>query len=195
MLYYLCHDVTEFGFTTTYIDVWLCGSKLSTIEELIEGCIDNRADYATQHTADNLRQVFELAKEKGYTRADTSMVGCAAKATIGLQHYQGYTDPDDRYCEPWFDLGRQLPRIKGGLKLVKRLQRMWKRVYPEYRPFTSPRGIVAVLKRLRAVKIELLEHVNAVPGGVVLHCTREKVSRQRRPSVHDMETVAPGAQC
>lgn len=192
MLYYRCYDHTEFGFTITYVDIWLCGNKLPSIEEQIEGCIDNRAGYQDQQTADRLRELFELARDKGFTRADTSMLGRAAKATIVLQHYRGDTDPDDRYCDPWFDLGRELPRIEGGLKLVKRLERMWKRVYPEYRPFTSPGGIVAVLKRLRAVEIELIEHVNAVPGGIRLFCTREKVSHPRRPSVHDMETVVPG---
>jgi hypothetical protein len=196
MLYYRCYDATECGFTTTYIDVWLCGSKLPTIEEQIEGCIDNRAGYQDQHTANKLREVFELARYNGFTRADTSMLYRAAKASVAFQHYRGDTDPNDRYCDPWFDLGRELPRIEGGLKLVKRLQRMWNRRFPGTRPFDSPEATVEVLKRLRAVELEVLQHANAVPGGTRLFCSKEKVSRPPRPSVHDMQTVVPcGAQC
>jgi hypothetical protein len=191
MLYYRRYVMAEYGFAITYIDVWLCGKKLPSIEEQIEGCVDNRAGYQDQQTADKLRTVFELAREQGYTRADTSMLYRAAKASIAFQHYWGDTDPDDKYCDPWFDLGRELPRIEGGLKLVKRLQRMWTRRFPGTRPFSSPEGTVEVLRRLRAVEIE---RVSFEKADEQLFCTREKVNRPSRPSVHDMETVVPGVQ-
>lgn len=196
VIYYLNQTRTESGYTTTYVDIWLCGAKLPTLDYLIEGCVDNRAGYENQRVADALREAFKGAKATGFTRADTSMVARAAKAAVSFQWYdQGVLDPDDRYCEPHFDFGHELPRIEGGLKLVKRIERQWRRRFPGARPFTNPEDLVEVLRRLRAVELVHWEYKYdgsaGFSGSTLLYCSAEKLSRSRRPSVHDMETVIP----
>ena len=177
MLYYTRFTRTEDGFSTTYINVWLCGAKIPTVASQIDGCIGNKAGYRPARGAETMILCYEAARDAGFTRATSSMLGSAAFATICYLHYQPSKDGEPLeklYCSPTLKLGDELPEIERATKLVKRLIRMERKVASDSCPLADPERVITVLKRLRAVEITMLHLGGSCPS---LYCTREKINK------------------
>jgi hypothetical protein len=183
MLYYNIYDREEFGYTTTYVYVWLCGDKLPTLDHLIEGCINNWAGYGSLLVADKFRIAFEDAKAQGFTRGDTSMLYRTARVRFCFQHYKDeHPNAGLQYCDPWVEVSNEWPRLERDYGLVRRLERAWKRYIPHSRVFGTPKELIEVLKRLRAAEITLFP----CRDSEVVYVTREKLSRPR-PRVEETD--------
>lgn len=156
-LYFSRIERTEYSYLSSYIHVW-DREALPTVESQIEGCVDNRAGYGTPEAAQRMLARYTHVQQLGYTHSDQTMT-LASVAFVGVkfEHLRHHDHPTQRYYSARYDLGDELHRIKSGLKLAERLERAERKYYPDSYRMEDADQLVAVLRRLRAKQVDVVE--------------------------------------
>lgn len=158
VLYFSRIERTEFGYTTSHVRVWDRKDPLPTVESQIEGCIDNRAGYGSPEAAQRMLARYTYVQQLGYGRCDQTMLHASvAYVELQFQHFNHSQYPEKHYCSARYDVGDELHRIKGGLKLAERLARAERKLFPDAYRMEDPDRLIAVLRHLKAKEVEVID--------------------------------------
>lgn len=153
-LTYETYETSEHGFTQTHVVV-----REMYVEDTrrhLEGTVDNKAGYQSQHYADQAARRFEAMLEQGhevyFDHAFSSL-----EVHLRWQHYDKDEEGRQMYCEVCFEnLGRSFRQIEDAMKFLRKIgRRIEKARYGEARgpvgshTFKTPDDVLAVLARMK----------------------------------------------
>jgi hypothetical protein len=139
----------EHGYDKTFVRVYR--SKAQSVDELIEGCIDNKAGYGDVSAAARIREQYQTVKDAGYLAiVDTPLY--EPSVTLAWLH-----STYGSYCRPHVSAGDTFESIEMGMTLLRHIAKR-ARKYGEHPNIQGPGRALdiqhpeAVLKALKAMK-------------------------------------------
>lgn len=146
-----------------------------TLDALIADCVDNRAGYSSQETADSQQRRYQWLRDQGYigvweSRYDGTYVD------LEWQHYKSSYGAPDSFCEMTVaGLPRHVAEVRAAVKLIDRLFAAGGKLgHDSYVMKDDPKYLRDVLARMNAkplVSVEIPPSVTGTSWGASESCT------------------------
>lgn len=148
----------EYGYDHTRVTIFT--NEHHSLDERVEGCVDNKAGYGTAEAAEKMSTCFTRLQELGYVH-EAERVFMSARVVLHFQHYLSTVDSELDYCEPRIELHDKYEDIKRGTALLEKVMRKAsKRMWPDRKPEPSrlaidtPDRVTIALRDLKAIKVD-----------------------------------------